>query len=259
MKKLKKPAGAAPRIEVSPGTGKFFKRLVLGICLFVVAGCMAVVWLALFTGVCSVRNVTVTGNKNLTSEYVKQLSGIASYKNLVTLPVGKIAQNLESDPWVRKAHVGRHLLHTVNIKVDERQPVALLDFGGTGFLVDGQGYIITGIATDQFPEIPRIHGGDATAPKVGERITDANTLECVKVIAGMPASIQSTLLLGNPFDGRGQVYVSRQGFNIIYGHEAGAKQKNDVLQAILIDISNNHRQVAYVDVRVPDSPVIMPR
>jgi hypothetical protein len=31
-----------------------------------------------------------------------------------------------------------------------------------------------------------------------------------------------------------------------------------VMEAIMLDIKNNHRKVAYLDLRVPDSPVIKP-
>ncbi|MHB8893908.1 MAG: cell division protein FtsQ/DivIB [Candidatus Geothermincolia bacterium] len=223
----------------------------------VVAGGLAVS-LALFTGTCSIKNVNITGSKYLPADYLKQLSGIADYRNLVTLPVGKLARNLESNAWVRKASVQRHLLHTVNIKIDERKPVAVLDYSGAEFLVAEDGLVIAKISAEQFPELPRVHGGAAAPPTIGALVPDRKVMECIHVIGKMSPAMQAVLALGNPFDGRGQVFISRMGFNIVYGHDSDSKKKNEVLEAIVTDVKNNKRRIAYVDLRVPDSPVIKP-
>jgi len=73
-----------------------------------------------------------------------------------------------------------------------------------------------------------------------------------------PPEMRAALLMGNPFDGRGQVFVARAGYNVVYGRASGMKQKNEVLQAVATDVGNNKRRIAYIDVRVPDSPVIKP-
>ena len=215
--------------------------------------------LAFFTGVCRITKVNFTGFKCVSPEYLRQLSGIDGYKNLVTLPVGRIATNLKSNAWIRDAHVQRHLLHTVNIKVDERVPVAVLEYSGTGFLVAADGLVIAGTPMDQSPELPRVHGGTSPPPTVASVVPDKQVRECVSVIGGMPPSMRAVLALGNPFDGRGQVFISRLGFNVIYGHDTDSKKKNEMLEAIVADVKNNKRNIAYIDLRVPDSPVIKPR
>ncbi len=88
------------------------------------------------------------------------MSGIAAYKNLITLPVKRLAANLERNLWIRDVKVGRHLLHTVNMVVEERSPLAMLDYNGACFLVDERGFIFTGTAADQLPELLRIYCGD---------------------------------------------------------------------------------------------------
>jgi len=46
---------------------------------------------------------------------------------------------------------------------------------------------------------------------------------------------------------------------VIYGHDTDSKKKNEMLEAIVADVKNNKRNIAYIDLRVPDSPVIKPR
>ena len=257
MKRLKRLPDSSHRPRL-PNAGRLLKRaLVLLIVLVVLAAGLAA-GLAYFTGVCQIRQVNFTGNKYLQADNLKQLGGMGSYANLVTLPVGKVARSLESSPWVRDAQVQRHLLHTVNIRVVERTPVAVLDCGGTGFLVDGDGFVIAQAANDQFKELTRVHGGDIKPPAIGTRVTDGKVLGCLSVLNSMPQSVRGLMLLGNPFDGRGPVFMTSLGFNVVYGATSGFSAKNDVLEAIIVDVKNNRRKIAYIDLRVPDSPVVKP-
>jgi hypothetical protein len=82
--------------------------------------------------------------------------------------------------------------------------------------------------------------------------------ECVAVMSKMPAELRGPIALANPFDGRGQVFVCRSGFKIIYGTVSDTEKKDEVMEAIMLDIKSNHRRVAYLDLRVLDSPVIVP-
>jgi cell division protein FtsQ len=256
LKRLKRPPDSR-RLPRLTDSRRFIKRA-LFIAALVVLGSGLILSLAFFTGACKITEVNFTGNKYLQADYLQQLSGVASYSNLVTLPVGRIAKSLESNPWVADARVQRHLLHMVNINIVERAPVAVLDCGGTGFLVDGDGFVIAQVPNDQFKELPRVHGGDVKPPAIGADVTDAKILECLRVIKTMPQSVRGLLLLGNPFDGRGPVFITSLGFNIVYGKSGGYSQKNEVLEAIIVDVKNNKRKIAYIDLRVPDSPVIKP-
>jgi cell division protein FtsQ len=224
----------------------------------VVLGCGLVVSLALFTGVCQIKAVNFTGNKSLGADYLRQLSGVNNYKNIVTLPVGRIAKNLEENAWVKNARIQRHLLHTVNIKIEERSPVAMLDYSGIGYLVAGDGTVIARAPVEQAPGLPTVHAAGSKVPTTGAVVPDKKVLECVRVIASQPEDTRKLLALGNPFDGRGQVFITRLGFQVIYGHDVESAQKNDVLRAIMIDVANNKRKIAYIDLRVADSPVIKP-
>jgi cell division protein FtsQ len=242
-----------------PSVRRFLRPALWTIVILLLLGGGLVVSLALFTGTCRIQHVNFSGNKYLQADHLRQLSGIEEYTNLVTLPVGRIARNLMGDPWVKSVKVQRHLLHTVNIRIDERVPVAVLDCGGTAFLVEGDGYVIGKIKPDEFKELPRVHNGSAAPPMGGAIVTDKKVLECIKAIGGMPASVRAILALGNPFDGRGSVFITTLGFNIIYGPTTGQKNKNEVLEAVVTDVKNNKRSIEYIDVRVPDSPVIKPK
>lgn len=225
-----------------------------GLVLLILAG--LVIWLGFFTDACRIRKVIVTGNAKLTTERARGESGVDSYRNLITLPVGRLEKNLEADPWIKEARISRGLLHTVRISVTERKPVALLDFKESGFIVDGGGYVIARVASNDFVELPRIHGGDSRVPSPGRTLNTGKIREAVSVLDTLPEDIRASVLLVNPFDGRGQVFISRAGYQVVYGTAENRQKKNDVLEVLVLDIAKNNRKIAYVDVRVPDSPVV---
>lgn len=254
-KKLKKLRGEkrfrAPRIW------RFWKPALLT--MAVVALCLACLAAALvmFTGVTDVTHVNFSGQKYVGLDYLRQASGIGEQQNLVTLPVGRIAKSLMRNPWIKKVEVQRRLPHTVNITISERVPVAMIEVAGDGYLVDGTGMVMAGCPVDQLKEISRIHGGK-NPPVIGEIVSNARVMECVKILDGMPVAMRRLLALGNPYDGRGPVFICTLGFNVVYGSSKDAARKNEVMEAILTDVKNNRRRIAYVDLRVPDSPVIRP-
>jgi cell division septal protein FtsQ len=244
------------RLERHPESRNILKGVIILVVVLLVVGVGVCTYLAFFTSTCRITRVEITGNVNLPADYIRKLSGIDSYKNLLTLPTGKIVKNLEQDAWIHSATVSRQLLHTVKIKVTESTPKVMLDCKGTGYLVDGYGKVIVGASLEDFKNLPRVYAGNMGKPKVGSVAGNPKVLECIKVISAMPDSVRNILLLANPFDGRGYVFNTRPGFQVVYGPATAQKEKNSVLQAIVADVSNNSRNAAYVDVRVPDEPVI---
>jgi cell division protein FtsQ len=249
---------ALKRLRRHPETRSAFAKVLLLVSLLFLATGATVFVLAFYTDSCSVSNVVVKGNINLDAAFVRRESDVDSYKNLITLPVERIENNLRQDPWIEDVKIGRRLLHTVNIEIRERQPMAVLDFDGAGFLVDDHGYVIKKIDLTEYESLARIHGGDASIPMVGCEVPNGKIKECIDTMGRMSAELRRLITFANPFDGRGQVFDCRLGFQIIYGKASDTDKKNEVMEAIMLDIQSKHRKISYLDLRVPDSPVIEP-
>lgn len=244
------------KLERHPESRNVFKIILVSLVILMVVAAGVTVYLAFFTGTCRITNVEVTGNTNLPTDYIKKLSGVDYYRNLLTLPVGTLEKNLKKDSWIKSARVSRQLFHTVHIRVTESVPTVMLDCRGAGFLADGGGLVIVGASLADFENLPRVYCGAMRTPTPGEVVKDRKVNGCIRVMADMPVAIRDLLLLANPFDGRGYVFNMRTGFQVIYGPRAGESEKNSVLEAIIADVSNKHRTASYIDVRVPDAPVI---
>lgn len=246
------------RLKRHPESRSPLLKVMMWLAVLVVLLGVAIILIAFFTDVCSIDRVDVTGNRYLGADYIRHLSGVDASRNLLTVPVGRLQKNLEEDTWIAKARIGRKLLHEVSIEVSERKPIALINCNGAGFLVDGNGYVIGMEPEEKFLSLPHVHGGETSVPKVGGMVANGRIKESVKVLKGMSVNLRDKLALVNPFDGRGQVFITRMGFQVVYGSDSEGRKKNDMLEAIILDIQKNGRKVAYVDLRVPDSPVVKP-
>jgi len=249
---------ALKRLKRHPETRSVFSKVLALVTLILLVAGATLSVLAFYTDTCRIKNVVVKGSSNLDASYVRLESGVDSYKNLITLPVGRIENNLKQDPWIEDVKISRKLLHTVYIVIRERQPIAVIDFGSSGLLVDGQGFVIKKVDHAAYKSLARINGGDTSIPVIGCEVGKGKIKDSIDAIENMPVELREYITAANPFDGRGQVFACSLGFQIIYGTGSDAARKNEVMEAIMLDIKNNHRKVAYLDLRVPDSPVIKP-
>ena len=251
MKRLKRVPDSR-RVLFAGGWLRALKLTALALIILVLAGASLLTFMVFFTSAFKIKEINFSGNANVSAEQLKQLGGMDAYSNLVTMPVGRIARSMENNPWVKDVKVQRHLPHTVNIAIVERKPVGLFDYTSDAYLLEDDGFAIGKVPSDQFKELPRVYAGEVPAPVVGSKVSDKKVLDCLAVLGGMPQKLRDTLLMGNPFDGRGPVFVSRNGYNVVYGRPTQMSRKNEVLEAILTDVKNNNRKIAYVDVRIPD-------
>ncbi|MBN2169267.1 MAG: FtsQ-type POTRA domain-containing protein [Actinobacteria bacterium] len=245
MKKLKRHPDSTSRVL----------KVLIMIGVFSLMFAVIVTLLAFYTGLCAVNKIEVSGNSYLTVDYIQQASGLTKGENLLTVNVKKVAKNLKNNNWVDSVTINRDLLHTVKININEREPVAIAGFNGALFLVDGKGYVITNEIPENFKNLPSVHGGEKHKLEIGKTVKDKSVKTAIELISAMPKRVRSTIALWNPFDGRGHVFNTNTGFQVVYGEAEEVEKKSEILEAIYIDIQSNKRKISYIDVRVTESPV----
>lgn len=243
------------RLKRHPDTKSWlFKTLVFVLVLTAaVAGLLA--GLAFFTGLCSVEIIEVKGNQHESADTIRNQSGLKNGQNLITVNVSKAAQNLMKNNWIEDVNIERHLLNKVIITVKERKPVVRVNFSEVLSLVDGKGFVIAQVKNGEMENIPVVYAGKGSKGKTGKIIKGGSLKESIELIDSMPERVYATIALCNPFDGRGVVFNTKTGYQIIYGECEDIAKKNELLEAIILDIEINKRNVSYIDVRVPESPV----
>jgi cell division protein FtsQ len=110
-----------------------------------------------------IKNIKIDGTHRLTHEYILEQTGLGPNTSLLALRPARLERILLSHPWIARAEVTRKWPHQLVIRLQEREPVALVQLGEL-YYVDRQGTlfkplnpgdphdfpVITGLGKEQF-------------------------------------------------------------------------------------------------------------
>ena len=136
---------------------------------YVVAGLLVVAlvvggaWLVYFSNVLTVQRVDVQGQRLLSREQVLTTAKVPDGEQLARVDVGAIAARLRSLAEVRTVDVSREWPDAVQIVIQERVAVAVIEIGGRLRGLDAEGVVFTEYKKAP-PGLPRISSTSATSP-----------------------------------------------------------------------------------------------
>jgi cell division protein FtsQ len=111
-----------------------------------------------------INNIELEGAKRLSRSLVLEQSKVGPGASLLAIRPGQVERALMAHPWIAKAEVSRRWPNNLHLKIQERDPVALVQFGEELLYMDRQGMIfkplspgdphnfpvITGLTSEQF-------------------------------------------------------------------------------------------------------------
>jgi cell division protein FtsQ len=235
----------------------------------------------------TVNQVQVVGGDMTGVAGIKAAAGIHSGDHMADIDLAAARRRLEALPWVRSARVGRSWPRTVRIVVAERGPIARIadEDGHRWWMADATGRLLDAVANppDGLVQVDGAVSGGRPGVQLAPRATAA-----LRLIAHFPAEVAQRAI-GVRFAGADEMQLVLQpdpanagdsggGSGTASGSGPSACQKIDVpaplalaelgtgesmeekllaLAAVLTQVDN--RQLATVDVRVPDKPVVTRR
>jgi cell division protein FtsQ len=115
-----------------------------------------------------INNIEIEGAKRLSRSLLLQQSKLVAGASLLAIQPAQVERALMAHPWIAKAEVSRKWPHSLHLKVQERDPVALVQFGEELLYMDRQGMIfkpldpgdphnfpvITGLTPEKFRHSP---------------------------------------------------------------------------------------------------------
>jgi cell division protein FtsQ len=121
-----------------------------------------------------INHSQIEGTRRLSRRVVLEQAKLTPGVSLLAIRPGQVERSLRAHPWIGKAHVSRHWPHNIYIRIQERDPVALVQIGEKLLYLDRQGRlfkplspgdphnfpVITGLGTNQF------HYPEGAMPKV---------------------------------------------------------------------------------------------
>lgn len=70
-----------------------------------------------------IHNIIVTGNHYLTDQEIIETAGIEKYPSFIRSYFSPLKENLEKNPWVKKAKIKRKSFGVVEIQIEEKEPL----------------------------------------------------------------------------------------------------------------------------------------
>lgn len=235
----------------------------------------------------AVSQVQVVGGEMTGVGGLEAAAGIHKGERMFDIDLAAARQRLEALPWVRSARVGRSWPRTVRIVVVERRPLARIadEDGHRWWMADASGRLLDAVANP--PEGLVQVDGAVSGGKPGVQLAPRATA-ALRLIAHFPPDV-ARRTIGVRFSGTDEMQLvlspdPANGGDAGAGSGAGAAagapacQKIDVpaplalaelgngesmdekllaLAAVLTQVDG--RQLATIDVRVPDKPVVTRR
>jgi cell division protein FtsQ len=216
---------------------------------YVLVGLLAVVlvvggvWLVYFSDVLTVKRVHVTGQHLLSRGEVLQSAKVPAGEQLAQVDLDAIAARLRSLAEVRSVEVSRKWPDAIEIDLEERVAVAVIDIGGRLRGLDAEGVVFDDYRKAP-PGLPRISSTSQTDPDALE--------EAATVVAALPREL-STMVDHIEVQTVDQItLVLRDQRIVLWGSSDDSATKAEVLLQLL-------RQPAKVyDVSVPGQPTTCP-
>jgi len=206
------------------------------------------------------RRIEVSGNELLTKDEILDLAGLKPQSSIWKRDLCQITDGIRRNPFVESVEVERLLPDVLQIQIEEKHPVALLNLQGTFYCVDGHGLVLPS-KPGKLYDLPVIsgdfQGGVSIGRKArGKRIQDGLGF-LMFVFRSRPElySRISEVVVGRP---EGLIlYTSKAGVPVRVGM-GGYTRKILYLEAILDKLVENRNlsRVHYIDLRFEDQVVV---
>jgi len=198
-----------------------------------------------------VSEICVTGNRHLTDEELRSLSGVQVQTSLLALSGTAVSRQLLKSPWIRSVNVRKQFPETLSLVINEAEPFALLDMKGRLFLVDEKGTLLEELRDNPVPFLPVI-AGDPFQQKEG--FSEALSLAKVMNEKGFTAERDQIEIIA---DRPEELTVIMDGTRVKIG-SGDYEQKLERLITLEEEVRNRGIPVEYIDLRFANRAVVKP-
>ena len=198
-----------------------------------------------------VKHFIFTGNRHLTDDELRELTGIRDHESLILISDRKVTQNLLKSSWILSVSIRKELPDTLSFEIKEAVPFALLDMKGHLFLINKSGNLLEEIRGDSIPFLP-VLTGDPFNEKEGFR----DALKLVRLMNDRRFSLERDyieIIVSKPHE----LTVKIDGTVVIMG-SGMYKAKLEKLIELEKKIKNSGILVDYIDLRFANKAIVKP-
>ena len=126
--------------------------------------------------------VSANDGKHVSSGEILVAANIQIGENIFRLNDGKIKNAIEKIPYVKKAKIYRQLPNQIILRVEEREPYAMVKHLESYAITDKYGYILEITPKNTMPQLPIIYGINVDECESGEKIAGTSGLKYEKSV-----------------------------------------------------------------------------
>jgi cell division septal protein FtsQ len=197
-----------------------------------------------------VREILVSGNYHLDKKDIVSSVKIRKGEPLLKIHLEDVDERLKKSAWIKKVALRRRLPGTLEIKIIEAVPKALLSIKRRLYLIDEDGMMLERIKGETTPFLPVIKDIN---PKNKKGITEA--LKLIEVLSEKNNFIdRESIEIGLESYGL-TVYLDGEFIKVGYG---GYSEKFDKWIELEPELRKRGVPIKYVDLRFKDSVIVKP-
>ncbi len=226
--------------------------MIIAVCVLtaLIAAYYAVTWRGFHA-----RLITIRGTQVVSEQDVLKEAAINEHKNLWLQNMGAAAQRIESIPYIKVAALHRNLPADLYIDVTERIPNAVFVADAGTALVDADGRVLEtdGLYPADLPRI-RIRLTEPLIP--GRFLRDSRVARAQRDYDVLLKN--NVLVHALQFNKRTELTVQLvSGVQVELGQDADLAAKAALVQPILHQIAGKIEKVTALDLRAPQTPVVV--
>jgi len=224
--------------------------------VLVAGGVALAVWVAFFSPLLAIKEVTLSGAKRTTADEVARAVDLDSSDNLLLLRSDDVSAAVKKLPWVKSVSVDRKLFGTVKVSVTERKPAMAVALGEQRYLIDKRGRVLS--PTESAEGLPVLAGLQESLPDPGDRLRSAQLSGALQAFSAFPRRLQRDVQAVFAPTVERITFQLSDGIQVRFGAAEDTRSKIEVLEVLLARLRREGRSALYVDIRVPEAPAVSP-
>jgi cell division septal protein FtsQ len=214
---------------------------------------------ALETAVFSVRSIVIVGGTPRVQDELRQALAPELGRSLLRISASQIDRRAATIPDLVGVTYDRQFPHTLRVRVDPERPVLLVRRGGDTWLVSARARVMQQLHTAKLSSLPRVWVPKATAIKVGATLPAAQGGIAAAAVAPIARHTFPTGVRFVRSSGSELTLVLRSGLEVRLGDLGDLRLKIAIARRILRAVGADASTSGYLDVSVPERPVVNAR
>ncbi len=127
-----------------------------------------------------ISDITIDGNINLNRDDILSVANIKIGQNIFSVNTGEIYKRLKGHPWIKDTAVKKEMPDRLKIKINEREPVAILKSNKL-YLIDDEGVVLAKLNGESDMNFPLIVKPMDLEYKIGDRVSSEEVFSGINI------------------------------------------------------------------------------